>query len=308
MIHWLSFRKRQESRLATLVGCTLSLLAGIMPSFARAQGGLPADALQPLQLAQDAVKNELKLIQYDTTYLRYRVRTRDQKGDQIRDVIESKDGTVARIVRRNDRPLTPDEDSAEHERLQAMLDYPSAFARHIEKDRSGKQIAIDLLKLFPSAMLFQYAPGQPQRSNRSPDEPAELVVDFKPDPKWNPPTLTSEALTGLEGRCWVDQKTHNLMRLEARLFQGINFGFGLFAHIYPGGQFLVEQQPVGDQRWIVNHFVQHVTLRVIIRTIKQDSDLEASNFSIIPAMNYKDAIHLLLSTPLSGAAAPSTSK
>ncbi len=177
-----------------------------------------------------------------------------------------------------------------------MLDSPSAFQKHIEKDRTGKQMAVDFLKLLPDAMIFNFVAGQPQRGDKSPSEPSEYVIDFKPNPRWPPPTMTSEALTGLEGRCWLNQKTHHLTRLEAHIFQGVNFGYGIFAHIYPGGQFVVQQQPVGDQRWIVDHFVQHVTLRVIFKTVKQDSDLVASSFVQIPAMSYKDAIHLLLST------------
>lgn len=262
------------------------------------QAWFQAEVPQPASLVVDAVQNEIKLIHYDQTYLRYRIHTRDQKGDQLRDVIESKDGTVARIIRRDDRPLTPDEDALEHERLKTMLESPSAFEKHIEKDRSGKQMAVDMIKLIPDAMVFTFTEGQPQRGDHPSGEPAEYVIDFKPNPKWSPPTMTSEALTGLKGRCWLDPKTHHLTRLETQIFQGVNFGFGIFAHIYPGGQFVVEQHPVGDRRWIVAHFVEHLTLRVIVKTIKQDSDLFASSFVQVPAMSYEDAILMLLSTPL----------
>jgi hypothetical protein len=255
------------------------------------------------QIADDAIRNEVKLIQFDNAYLRYRVHTKDAKGDQIRDVVESKDGTVARVVMRDDRPLTADQDSEEHLRLQQMLDSPSAFQKHIQKDQSGKKLAVDLIQLLPEAMLFSYAPGQPQRGDKPPG-PAELVIDFKPDPKWNPPTMTAQALTGLEGRCWIDAETHHLARLEGHLFQGVNFGFGVLAHIFPGGEFVLEQQPVGDGRWIVDRFVEHVTVRaMLVKTIKEDTDLAASEFAPIPRMGYQDAIHLLLTTPLPGASA-----
>ncbi len=307
-----SIRKQHNTRRLTVTAFALALLASasVPPAYAQrpTQSWLQADTPQPKQLVEDAVQNEIKLIHYDQAYLRYRVHTQDQKGDQVRDVIESKDGTVARIILRNDRPLSAEEDAAEHERLQAMIDSPSAFEKHIEKDRSGKQMAVDLIKLLPDAMIFNFVDGQPQRAEKPAASPAEYVVDFKPNPQWNAPTMTSEALTGLEGRCWLDRKTHHLTRLEANVFQGVNLGFGIFAHIYPGGRFVVEQQPVGDQRWIVDHFSQHVTVRVVIKTVKQDSDLVATSFVQVPAMSYKDAIHMLLTTPPSGGAPGGGSK
>jgi hypothetical protein len=255
------------------------------------------------QVAEDAVRNEIKLVEFDRTYLRYRVHTKDAKGDQVRDVVESKDGTVARVVMRDEHPLSRAEDSEEHSRLQQMLDSPAAFQKHIQKDQSGKKMAVDLIRLIPDAMLYSYTTGQPQRGDK-PAGPPELVIDFKPNPKWNPPTMASQALTGLDGRCWIDAETHHLTRLEAHLFQGVNFGFGVLAHIFPGGKFVLEQQPVGDGRWIVDRFVEHVTVRaMMVKTIKEDTDLVAYAFAAIPSMDYQEAIHLLLTTPLPGGSA-----
>jgi len=265
------------------------------------QSSTSIDALSrsPKQVAEYAIANEVKLIEYQHSYLRYRVHTKDAKGDQVRDVVESKDGTVARIVMRDDRPLTAEEDADEHRRLQAMLDSPAAFQKHVQKDQSGKKLAVDMIKLLPDAMLFSYALGQPQRDHKPAGTPPELVIDFAPNPKWNPPTMTSQALTGIQGRCWIDAKTHNLVRLETKIFQGVNFGFGIFAHIYPGGQLTLEQEPVGESRWIVDHFVEHVTVRaMMVKTLNENTDLYASEFAPIREMGYQDAIHLLLGTPL----------
>ena len=281
--------KAQDSRIS-MRAATLIVLVGCCYLRAQESGGVPAK-----QVASDAAANEVKLIEYGASYLRYQVHTQDAKGDQVREVIESKDGTVARVLRRGDRPLTPEEDQEEQARLKEMLDSPDAFRKHVQKDQTGKKLAVDLLKLLPEAMIYSYTPGQPQRGDKAAADPNEIVIDFKPDPKWNPPTMVSEALTGLEGRCWIDQKTHHLTRLEADLFQGVNFGFGIFAHIYPGGKFELEQEPVGDGRWIVDHFTEHVTVRaMMVKIVKENTDLVAGNFAAVPAMGYQDAIKQLL--------------
>jgi hypothetical protein len=256
-----------------------------------------------MEIARDVVANEVKLIDYGQTFLRYRVHTKDDKGDQTRDVIETRDGTVARVVERGERPLTVEEDAVEHARLQALLDSPDAFRKHIQKDQSGKKMAVEMIEMLPDAMQFHFSEGQPQRSDRPGGSLPEIVLDFKPNPQWKPPTMAGAALTGLEGRCWIDARTHHLVRLEADLFQAVNFGLGIFAHLYPGGTFVLEQVEVDDGRWIVNRFKQDVTVRaMMVKTIHQKTDLYASDFVPIRDVGYKEAIHLLLDTSLPSAA------
>ncbi len=72
--------------------------------------------------------NELIVLNHPGSYLRYRMHIHDEKGEQVRDVIESKDGTVARMIQKNGRPLTPEEDQAERDRLNAMIASPAPFS------------------------------------------------------------------------------------------------------------------------------------------------------------------------------------
>ena len=282
-------------KLLSAAACVLLLVAD------QKMHGQARSSLPPRQWALDAADNELKVLHYEQPYLRYQIHQVDAKGDQVREVVESKDGTVARRVRVDNRPLTAEEDAAEHERLQAMLDSPAAFAKHIKNDQMGKRLAADMLRQMPSAMIFTYTAGQPQRPHvqGNANELPEIVLDFQPDPAWTPPNMTAEALSGFEGRLWIDARTHYVTRLAGNIFRGVNFGFGIFGHIDPGGTVAFEQTQVKDQRWIFTHFTQHLTLRVVVQTIHQNSTIDGMNFTQIPEMSYVDAIHLLLSLPLS---------
>ena len=281
--------------IVLLMAVALGLAAG------RACGQTAPDPLSmpAKRWASDAAMNELKVLQTGPPYLRYRMHVRDAKGDMVRDVIQSKDGAVARLILREGRPLTDEEDKGEHERLQAMLDSPSAFARHVKGDVSGKKMAHDMIQQVPEAMLFTYAPGQPQRSDRATQagDASEIVIDYKPNPAWSPPGVTYEPLTGLEGRAWIDAKTHTMTRMEGTLFRGVNL-VGFIAHIYEGGKLSFEQTRVADQRWIFSKFDEHVDIRVLFKTVKEDSETEGSEFREVPAMSYQEAIRALLATPL----------
>ncbi len=272
-------------------------------AYASAQSG--PFARSPKDWATQAAANEVSVVEFGDVYLRYRVHIVGAKGDQVRDVVESRDGTVARLIYRDNRALTSEEDAAEHERLQAMLDSPAAFGKHIKSDLNGKKLAVELVRLMPDAMLFSYTAGQPQRqhANVNHGEPAEIVLDFKPDPHWNPPTMTSEALTGLQGRLWIDPRTSHATRLEAEVFRGVNLGWGMVAHINPGGKVALEQISIpassSRERWIFSHFVEHITLRALmVKNISEDTQIDSFDFAEIPLMSYQEAIKTLLRTPL----------
>lgn len=268
-------------------------------------------SVSPHTWAVECAANEVLLIQHPDTYLRYRYHVVDEKGDQLRDQIETPEGSVARLIERDGHPVTPDEDAAERERLQSLLDAPSAFARHIAREQVNKKMGADQLKLMPDAMIWTYAPGQPQLpgkvsptagTNQSADG-SLIVLDFSPDPKWSPPSLTSEPLTGLRGRVWIDPRAKEVVRLDAELFHAVNIGFGMLAHIYPGGSVTLSQSPAptidaSRQRWIVQHIVEQFNLKALmVKNVRQRLVFDTASYQAVPAMTYQQAIRLLLSTP-----------
>jgi len=249
--------------------------------------------------AVDCAKNEVLVVQHPDSYLRYRLHEVDEKGDQMRDLIETPDGGVARLIQRDGKPLTAEEDAAERERLNSLAGSPADFARHARREQNNRSMGVKLILLMPDAMEWSYTPGQPQLPNQAAGQPALVVLDFKPNPKWSPPDLESEPLTGLEGRVWIDPHTLRMVRLEGSLFQAVNIGWGMVAHIYPGGTVAVQQTNAGGQRWIVEHVVEQLTLRALmVKNVKENLLYDTAQYQAVPAMKYQQAIKLLLDTPL----------
>lgn len=265
------------------------------PATTKDAGDASIFSAPPRSWTVDAAANELKAMYHKDSYLRYRMHVINDKEDQVRDTIESKDGTVARLLFRSGKALTEEQDKAERDRLEDMIASPSAFAKHIRSGDTERKIADRLVPLMPDAMVYSYAPGQPQTGHNGGG--LEIVLDYKPNPKFVPPNTEAQALTGLEGRLWVDAKTHHLVRMEGTVFRGVNFGWGVLAHLYPGGKLVLEQRSVGDDRWIFTSFSMRVNVRALmVKTLSVRSDVTASGFEAVPAMSYQDAIHLLLNT------------
>jgi len=146
-------------------------------------------------------------------------------------------------------------------------------------------------------MIYSYAPGQPQTGNNG--GALEVVLDYKPNPKFVPPNTEAVALSGLEGRVWIDAKTHNLVRMEGTISHPVNFGWGMLAHIYPGGKLVMDQINAGGDRWIFTNFSMQLSVRALmVKRLDIHSGAKASDFQTLGPMSYQDAIHLLLETPL----------
>src|SRR5438270_11507407 len=81
---------------------------------------LPASANA---LVAQVVKNELQSNKTKTHYM-FRMRKETPSGVQIREYIETAEGTVARVLAINDQPLTGEARAKDDERLQGLLQNP----------------------------------------------------------------------------------------------------------------------------------------------------------------------------------------
>jgi hypothetical protein len=88
--------------------------------------------------------------------------------------------------------------------------------------------------------------------------------------------------------------------MTGEIFQAVNLGWGMLAHIYPGGQVDIEQTAAVGDRWNMTNFHEHVTVKALmVKTIKVNTEVHSLDFQPLAGeMGYQDAIHLLLDTPL----------
>ena len=88
--------------------------------------------------------------------------------------------------------------------------------------------------------------------------------------------------------------------MEGTIFRAVNFGWGMLAHIYPGGHLVLEQANAGGNRWIFTRFQEDVSVRALmVKTIHVHANVEAGSFQTLPGpIGYQDAVRMLLNTPL----------
>ena len=290
----LNLKRRRWAASTAFFGLT-ALIAASAQAPAQAAD---LNASTPRSWAEAAAANELRIIADNGNFpLRYRIRKIDEKNDTTRDVIESRQGTVARLVQRNGQPLTAEEDAAERARLNGLLASPKDFIKHHKRDEAARGYSLELVRELPRAMVFSYALEQPQRPGFA--DP-QVVIDFTPDPHYKPPSMIDQVLTGLQGRAWIDRKSLRVLRIEGRVLRPVDFGWGMVARVYPGGTIELEQINAGGDRWAFSHLRENLTVReMMVKTVQQHAAMDAADFQVLPApIDFQDAIRVLLATPL----------
>jgi hypothetical protein len=292
-------------RIATHTAAVVAALLIALPATHAQQPTAPQAATSatfpegtPRSWAEAAVANEIAIVESEGRIpVRYRQHKVDAKGDTLREIVETRDGTVARLIQRNGQPLTAADDAGERDRLNAEIADPDAFYRHHKRDKATREDAKDLIKLLPQAMIYTYASGQPQRASSN---GPEVVLDFRPDPAFKPPMMTADLLTGIEGRVWIDARSHCMVRVEAHVLRAVNFGFGVVAKIFPGGSVEFEQTRATGDRWAYSHLEEHITARVLlVKTVPENTEMTSFDFRPMPSlMPYQDAVRMLLAMPV----------
>jgi hypothetical protein len=278
--------------LLILGGCLAT--ASVTPCQGQAAASAEPEG-SPLAWVQVAVTHETAIIgNVESLPIRFRQRKIDAHGDTTREIIQAREGAVARLIERNGQPITAAEDAAERDRLNDVLSSPDAFLRHHHHDRSSRDDAIGLVKLLPQAMLYSYTPYQPQLQHST---GSQVVIDFHPDPKFHPPTLLAELLTGIEGRVWIDQRTGRMVHIEGHVLKPVNFGFGLLAKIYPGGTISLDQAMMPNGDWVYSRAEEHLNVRaLLVHNAPQNQTMTSFDFRLMPQLpGFEEATRELLS-------------
>ncbi|HVJ07702.1 MAG TPA: hypothetical protein VM554_04920 [Acidisarcina sp.] len=226
----------------------------------------------PHDLIKDVVYNELQDRQRET-FWQYHVEKQVAAESFSAVQIDTKDGPISRILKRNGKPLTADEQRLEEERLTRLLKDRVERARvkqHYQEDEDRLE---RLMKLMPDAFLFEFD-GMDGGLER---------LKFRPNPAFNPPTYEARIFHALGGTLWIDTQQKRLVHLKGSILDRVDFGYGLLGHVEKGGTFELKRQQVSETHWKSALIDVHVTGRVIFfKTVSKSQTEIRSDFKPIP--------------------------
>jgi hypothetical protein len=91
-----------------------------------------------------------------------------------------------------------------------------------------------------------------------------LVFDFEPNPEFKAHKLEEKVVQKLAGVVWIDEKAHDVARLEAYFVGDFKLAGGVLANLQKGTSFVFEQAFINNEVWLPTYAEVHVGVRVLL--------------------------------------------
>jgi hypothetical protein len=214
---------------------------------------VPSSQVSANDLARRVITNELRF-QDDHTNWMYRLEKEQYGKKQVEEIIETKEGSLSRLLSINDHSLTAKQQEEEDQRVQALMTSQSA-KRKLQRVLDAETLqGRRLFKMLPDAFVFNYSGGD-----------GNLVrLSFRANPNFRPPSLEARVFHDMEGEMWVDCKQERLAAFNGHLNQDVKFGFGLLGHLDKGGHFEVGQAEVVPGHWDMTSMSVEMTGKALL--------------------------------------------
>ncbi|HJZ64121.1 MAG TPA: hypothetical protein VKD70_07380 [Candidatus Acidoferrum sp.] len=91
-----------------------------------------------------------------------------------------------------------------------------------------------------------------------------LVFDFEPNPEYKAHSLVEGIVQKLAGVVWVDEKAHQVVRIEGYFVGDAKIAGGLLVNLQKGSSFIVEQAFLNNEVWLPTYAEAHIGARVLL--------------------------------------------
>ncbi len=174
---------------------------------------------------------------------------------------------ITTLVKKDGKPLSEKEREKENESVRKRIEeHQKRQAKKEAKEEKAKEQGKDESKdkdepgieVFLRACQFV----NPRRERfRGQDV---LVFDFEPNPEFKPHTLAEKIVQKLAGVVWIDEKAHDVARLEAYFVSDARIAGGLLANVQKGTSFVFEQAFINNEVWLPTYMEGHLGARVLL--------------------------------------------
>jgi hypothetical protein len=267
-----------QSRLI-LAGVILVLVSRIAASQSRAQ-------LSPADLVKAVIRIELKTSDVAETRWKYLLVKEVDGKQETREVVETKSGSLERLIAIAGEPLTSAQQRDEIERI-LRLSHNTEQQRKLEQSRKKDTEQCNaFLQMIPDAFVFEYA-GQSGGS---------VKLTFRPNPRFQPASREGKILREMAGEIWVDASQQRLVSINGQLENEVKFAGGLLGHLEKGGLFAVKRAEIAPGHWEVTEMAVNMRGKALLfKTISVQQKELHHNFEPVPDdLTVSDAAALLL--------------
>jgi hypothetical protein len=172
---------------------------------------------------------------------------------------------ITTLVKKDGKPLGDGEQKKENEKTRKRIEeHQKREAKKEAKEEKAKEEGKNKEGDDPGIEVFLRACQfvNPRRERfRGQDV---LVFDFEPNPEFKPHKLVEKLAHQLAGVVWVDEKAHDVARLEAYFTGDMKIAGGLLANLQKGSSIIYEQGFVNNEVWLPTYMEAHFGVRVLL--------------------------------------------
>lgn len=242
----------------------------------------------PRELVRRAIENENNEPGKKTYFMYTDVKRKNDGTSQTREMVQTPQLILGRIVALNGQPLSPEQRRNEESRLNRLTKSQDELDKKKKEQAEDDERARRMVKAIPDAFNFQYVGTEESLSGEI------AVFKFTPNPNWEAPNRELQVFTGMSGTLKINVRAERLTLMQATLFKDVNFGWGILGKLYKGGDFLIEQSEVIPNHWDITHMKLHFTGKVLlVKSLNIEQDETSSNFREIPPLTVAQALDKL---------------
>ena len=249
-----------------------------------------AARISPVDLVKAVISSEVHAPDASAAHWKYLLEKEVDGKQETREVIETKLGSLDRLVAMAGKPLTDSQQREETDRILKLSHNPEAQQKLNESHRKDAAQCNAFLEMIPNAFLFEYAGGSGNL----------IKLTFKPNPNFQPPSREGKVLHEMAGEIWVDARQRRLVSINGQLMNEVKFAGGLLGHLEPGGRFTVKRTEISPGRWEVTEIAVNMRGKALLfKTISVQQKELHSNFQLVPDdLSLSDAAGILLKQSL----------
>lgn len=182
-----------------------------------------------------------------------------------------------RTTARDGKPLTPDEQRREQERLDKesrnlSKETPAQRQHRLEEAEKQRKREFAFLSEIPELYNLKME-GESTIQGRP-----VWIVSGSPKPGAQPKSHDAKLLLKLHGRLWIDKVTYQWAKVEAETTGTISWGLFL-ARLNPGATVIFEQAEVSPELWLPKHLFMQGSGRIgLVKRIAMDEEVEWNNY------------------------------
>jgi len=280
-------RREAVSRAKRTHAHTPALLLVILLALLNLSGNAQTD---PAALVRRAIQNREDAAKTRRP-LRYLLRKTGDHRDTTKDIIETDQGDVARLIAINNQPLTPEANQAERDRLNTLSNHPEIQEHRHQREQKDAARVNRLMRLLPDAFSYRDQGTTPCPA----DGGTCHHLTFSPNPSFEPPDVEANIFRGLAGELWIDQAQERLTRLDAHVIANVDFGWGILGKLDKGGTIQLEQSDIGNHDWELTTLKLNLKGKaLVLKSLNIQQTEQATHFSQVPpGVDYRKAIELL---------------